>query len=347
MIDLTLLKQMITEGYVHVQKHPTLDLFIYNYAPTAQYERVWNDVTLMCRGLILDADYNIVARPFTKFFNLGESENQVLPNEPFEVYEKMDGSLGIMYFVDSQAFIATRGSFSSDQAIRANTILNEKYAQIVQNTEGPLDKTKTYLFEIIYPENRIVVDYGATEDLILTAIVDNATGADMPLVDIGFPLVKQYHGIHDIHLLKTLEEANREGFIIKYKSGLRYKVKFEEYLRIHRIVTQVSNINIWEYMSAGMPFDEILDRVPDEFYDWVKKTSADLKMQFAKIENQCKLDFKILATRKESALYFQTCAYPSVLYKMLDEKPYDEVIWKMLRPNFQKPFSQYTNEANI
>jgi hypothetical protein len=351
MIDLPLLKTMIAEGYVHAQKHPTQDLFIYNYSPKTQYERVWNDVTLMCRGLVLDADYNIVARPFMKFFNLGEIENQVVPNEAFEVYEKLDGSLGIMYFVDNQAFIATRGSFTSDQAVKANTILQEKYAKIVQNTverseiphtcgKGPLDKTKTYLFEIIYPENRIVVDYGATEDLILTAIVDNETGLDLPLLDVGFPLVKQYHGIHDIHILHTLEETNREGFIIKYKSGLRYKVKFEEYMRIHRIVTQVSNIHIWEYLSAGMPFDEILDRVPDEFYDWVKKTRADLNMQFAAIENQCESDFKTFATRKESALYFQTCAYPSVLYKMLDEKPYDAVIWKMLRPNFQKPFSK-------
>jgi T4 RnlA family RNA ligase len=336
MINLPLLKSMIAEGYVHAQKHPTQDLFIYNYSPKTQYERVWNEVTLMCRGLILDADYNIVARPFTKFFNLGEMENQVLPNEPFEVYEKLDGSLGIMYFVDNQAFIATRGSFASDQAIRANAILQEKYAKILR---GSLDKTKTYLFEIIYPENRIVVDYGAVEDLILTAIVDNATGEDVPLLDIGFPLVKQYHGIHDIHLLKTLEEANREGFIIKYKSGLRYKVKFEEYMRIHRIVTQVSNINIWEYLSADMPFDEILDRVPDEFYDWVKKTSTDLKNQYETIEKQCQSDFKILENRKASALYFQTCAYPAVLYKMLDKMPYDAVIWKMLRPDFQKPFS--------
>jgi T4 RnlA family RNA ligase len=337
MIDLPLLKKMIAEGYVHAQKHPTQDLYIYNYSPKTQYERVWNNVTLMCRGLILDAAYNIVARPFTKFFNLGEMENQVMPNESFEVYEKLDGSLGIMYFVDNQAFIATRGSFASDQAIRAYAILNEKYAKILR---GSLDETKTYLFEIIYPENRIVVDYGSVEDLILTAIVDNKTGEDMPLLDIGFPLVKQYHGIHDIHILRTLEETNREGFIIKYKSGLRYKVKFEEYMRIHRIVTQVSNINIWEYMSADMPFDEILDRVPDEFYDWVKKTSSDLKNQYETIEKQCQFDFKILENRKASALYFQTCAHPAVLYKMLDKMPYDAVIWKMLRPDFQKPFSK-------
>lgn len=335
MINLVLLKEMIEGGFVNVQKHPTHDLFIYNYTQKTQFERVWNEVTLMCRGLILDAQYNIVARPFTKFFNLGEMENQVLPNEPFEVFDKLDGSLGILYWIENEAFIATRGSFSSDQAAKANMILQSKYENILRG----VDKTKTHLFEIIYPDNRIVVDYGGLEDVVLTAIIDNETGDDLPLQDIGFPIVTQYHGIKDIQILKTLEEANREGFVIKYKTGLRYKVKFEEYLRIHRIVTQVSNINIWEYLAADMPFDEILDRVPDEFYDWVKATSADLKAQYAAIENQCTADFKVLETRKETAAYFFTCAYPSVLFKMLDGQSYKDVIWRLLRPKFQKPFS--------
>jgi T4 RnlA family RNA ligase len=340
----TLLKEMIDNGYVNVQKHPTHDLFIYNYAPKAQYERVWNEVTLACRGLIMDAENRIVARPFTKFFNLGEMENQHIPNESFEVFEKLDGSLGILYWIDNQAFIATRGSFSGEQAVKATEILRSKYAHVLNDSEIPqaelrgVNKNWTYLFEIIYPENRIVVDYGAMEDIVLTAIIDTQTGEDLPLDDIGFPIVKRYDGINDIHLLKELEEENREGFVIKYRNGLRYKVKFVEYMRLHRIITQVSSINIWEYLAADMPFDDILDRVPDEFYDWVKATSTDLKTQYQAIENQCKADFKILDSRKECALYYMTCAYPSVLFKMLDGQPYKDVIWKMLRPQFQKPF---------
>jgi hypothetical protein len=334
MLNIELLNKMIEEGYVNEQTHPNHDLFIYNYAPKTQYERVWNEVTLACRGLILDGKGNIVARPFTKFFNLGEIENQVIPNEPFEVFEKMDGSLGILYWIDNQAFIATRGSFMGEQAVKGSAILVDKYSEILRG----VDKSKTYLFEIIYPENRIVVNYGDTEDLVLIAIIDNATGADEPLQDIGFPMVQQYHGIKDIHTLQNLAEDNREGFVIKYKNGLRVKVKFEEYMRIHRIVTQVSNINIWEYLSTNMPFDQILDRVPDEFYDWVKKTSTDLQNKYQSIENQCKTDFKTFDTRKEAALYFQTCASPAVLFKMLDDKPYSDVIWKMLKPKFQKPF---------
>jgi T4 RnlA family RNA ligase len=343
MIDLALLKDMIDNNFVNVNKHPTHDLFIYNYTAKAQYEGMWNDVTLMCRGLILDANYKVVARPFTKFFNLGEQDNQELPNESFNVFEKLDGSMGVMYFADNEALIATRGSFISEQSVKANQILRSKYAKILRG----LDSSKTYLFEIIYPENRIVVDYGAMEDVILTAIIDTQTGENLPLMDVGFPVVKQYHGIKDIYALKQLEEDNREGFVIQFKSGLRYKVKFEDYLRIHRIVTQVSTVTLWEYLSADMPFDDILDRVPDEFYDWVKATIEDLKTQFETIDNQCVSDFNahVFESRKEAAAYYFTCAYPSVLFKMLDGKSYNDVIWKLIRPTFQKPFSKMSAQS--
>ena len=64
-----LLQEMINEKLVSVQKHPETDLFIYNYSPKVQYEKLWNEVTLKTRGLILDAQMNFVARPFGKFFN--------------------------------------------------------------------------------------------------------------------------------------------------------------------------------------------------------------------------------------------------------------------------------------
>lgn len=333
-----LLQEMIRQGYIQVQKHPEHDLFIYNYTPKAQYDRIWNEATLVCRGLILDADRNVVARPFPKFFNLGEVEDQALPNEPFEVYEKMDGSLGVLYWANGEPHMATRGSFASEQAIRANGLLRTKYASAL----GKLSPGKTYLFEIIYPENRIVVNYGDREELVLLAIIDNATGEDLPLEDIGFPTAKLYHGIKDIHTLKTLQEDNREGFVIKFKGGARYKVKFGEYLRIHRIVTQISSIDLWEYLRAGMPFDEILDRVPDEFYQWVKSTKNDLEEKYRAIEAEAKAEFRVLETRKETALYFLSCKHPSVLFQMLDGRNHADAIWKKLRPAFSKPFANET-----
>ncbi len=343
-INILLLQQALADGYVKVQKHPQYDLFIYNYTPKAQYEKVWNEITLACRGLILDDEYHIIARPFQKFFNWGELPDQELPATPFEVYEKMDGSLGILYWAEGRPFIATRGSFTSSQALVATNILHQHYAASIPL----LDKTKTYLFEIIYPENRIVVDYGKEENLYLLAVVDTQTGTELEhlttYAHLGFPLVKAYDGISDMDELKALEEANKEGFVIKFETGLRLKIKFDEYLRIHRIVTQVSNVVIWEHLKDHLSFEALLDKVPDEFYEWVKNTIQLLQQQYLEIEGTAKADFKILDTRKATAAYYFTCKYPPVLFKMMDEKPYDHIIWRMIRPTFEKPFTNTPEE---
>ena len=89
--DLSILNDYVSEGLVIGQAHSTLPLAIFNYSRTCQYDRLWDDVTLNCRGLILDTEGNIIARPFPKFFNYEEHSAEEIPNELFEVYEKMDG----------------------------------------------------------------------------------------------------------------------------------------------------------------------------------------------------------------------------------------------------------------
>jgi len=335
-ISLQELSLCIEQKYISVQKHPTEELYIYNYTPKTQFEKRWDNLTLQCRGLILNGGGEIVARPFRKFFNLEEHLPHEIPNEPFEVYEKMDGSLGILYWCKDKPYIASRGSFDSEQALRATQQLYTKY----DGSLSQLQKGKTYLFEIIYPENRIVVDYGHKEELILLAIIDTATGHDLPLEEIGFPLVKHYDGLHDINQLKHLAESNREGFVLKFESGFRVKIKFEEYVRLHRVLTGVSNQLIWEMLKTHTSLDGILEQVPDEFYNWVKQTRDKLLTAYRAIEEQCKQDFKMLEDRKTTALYFLTCQYPSILFAMLDGREYSDIIWKLIKPRHEKPFKK-------
>jgi len=343
MFSKDIIQTYLDKNLIRVQKHPDHGLFIYNYTAAAQYERYWDEVTLNCRGLILDEDMNIVARPFPKFFNLGENEHQIIPNEPFDVYDKMDGSLGILYWINDQPFIATSGSYTSEQSVIATKMLYNKYKLSITQ----LDKNSTYLFEIIYPENRIVVNYDGMNALILLGVIDTKTGEDRPLQDIGFPLVKKYDGIKDIHQLKAINIDNKEGFVIRFQSGLRYKIKMEEYVRLHRLVTQISTVSIWAHLSQNahsntfdyqLTLTELLERVPDEFYDWVKEQETILRQAYLTIEQECQKDFKILNTRKETAKYFLSRPYPSVLFNMLDNKDYQAAIWKQLKPDFKKPF---------
>lgn len=341
MINKELFKNMLEQKYVSVQKHPNANLFIYNYTQTVQYEKKWNEVTLQTRGLILDDNMNIIARPITKFFNLSEHTSEEIPDLPFEVYEKLDGSLGIIYFLDNKPFIASRGSFISDQANHANKILYTKYEHIFEK----LDRNKTYVVEIIYPSNRIVVDYSGLDDIILLGIIDTKTGNDLPLEDIGLPIVKRYDGINDINELKTLEESNKEGFVVKFNNGFRVKVKFDEYVKLHRIITGVSSIVVWEYLSSGLPFDELLEKVPDEFFNWVKKTKDELQANFDKIKQETEDSFWTIINRKEFAEKAKNDKHTSLLFTRLASysENLDKQIWNKIKPEFSKPFSNIEN----
>jgi hypothetical protein len=70
-----------------------------------------------------------------------------------------------------------------------------------------------------------------------------------------------------------------------------------------------------------------------------------LTTQYEYIENACTREFKMLASRKETAEYFLSCSYPSILFLMLDKKNYEQTIWKLVRPIFKKPFSKHQEET--
>lgn len=336
-ISMENLQKMINDGYVSVQKHPTEDLFIYNYTQRAQFDRVWNEETMMCRGLILDEKGKLVARPFKKFFNLEEHKGN-LPDGDFEVFDKLDGSLGILYWIGDKPYLATRGSFVSEQAIKGTEILHKQ-----QPYWFSLNKNYTYLFEIIYPENRVVVDYKGMEDIVLLAIVETVTGKEVDFKGTPFAYVLRYDGLKDINKLKELEEDNREGFVVKWENGFRLKVKFAEYVRLHRLVTQVNARVIWDLLRNNQSFDDLLNKVPDEFFQWVKKTKEGLEEEYKKWVNVANKVFSRcmeIETRKEQALFLQEFACRGIVFAMLDGKDYSHIIWKMLKPKAEKPFKQ-------
>lgn len=330
------IRKLVAGRYISVAKHPQFDLFIYNYTAKTQYERYWTEDTMMCRGLILDSQGQIIARSFPKFFNLDEYQvfyGKSLPRETFEVYEKLDGSLGILYQHQGIKAIATRGRFDSIQATAANQILRKKYNQV------KFDVRYTYLFEIILPENRIVVDYQSVRDLFLLAIIDTESGKEIPVRhDLGFPLPNKYQEVSDLSKLDTLQEKDKEGFVVAFKSGLRLKVKFDEYVRLHRLITGLSPKQIWEFLRQGKNIDELLELVPDEFYSWVKQVVNEILKKYKVIEETSRREFKDLGDRKKTALYFKSCTYPAILFAMLDAKDFSQIIWKMVRPESAQTF---------
>jgi RNA ligase len=339
MLDFNEVERLISEGFITSRKHSTDDLFILNYTARCQYESHWTPETMQCRGLIVDSQRNIVSRPLKKFFNLEELDGRI-PSSPFAVYDKLDGSLCISYVSGNHVRLATRGSFESEQAEWANEILINKYGNVGLDTNR-----YTYCFELIDPRNRIVVDYGRKSDLVLLAIIETETGQEQPIdsVDLPFPRPQKF-SFASLDEIVNQQDDEREGFVLKFQTNERIKFKFAEYKRLHKILTQVSSKSIWESLRDGKPLDEILERVPDEFFSWVKKTKADLERQYTDIESVHSAicgSTPIGADRKAIAEYFKrSSSYPSICFSMLDGKNYSDFIWKILRPKFERPFKE-------
>jgi RNA ligase len=355
-LDISRLRQLEADRLINIQRHPEHSLLIFNYTQQCQYSGAWDDYTLICRGLITDLDGDIVARPFPKFFNFHEHADPRLPaidwRQGFTATEKMDGSLGILYQAGGQLHLATRGNFISKQAREAMEILRDKgYDRFAYDPEW------TYLFEIIYPDNRIVLDYGDRRDLILLDVIHNDGNHSLSYDSltriagaIGCPVVRRIPletaSEPAFHEFIRNSAPNSEGIVVRFDDGLRVKVKYQEYVRLHKLLTGINARRIWEYLKDGNGLEDLLDGVPDEFYAWVKFIVSEINTAFDKtradarsIFDEARQRLGEAASRKDYAAEFTRHGrLSSILFSMLDGKDPAPIIWTMIRPEASLPF---------
>lgn len=356
------LVEQLDAGNVRVQSNEDNTLFIYNYTESAQYNRVWNNVTLNCRGLILDEYNTVVARPWKKFFNYGEGRLKINDDQPVEVTDKMDGSLGILYVHSQETVrkfnggnpvdivfrdirIATRGSFNSDQAVHAMNVWEDVYDGTID--EDALD-TYTFLFEIIYPKNRIVLNYGELDDLVLLGAVHKERGYYVGPLEAQ-ALLGWRGPVTRVFEYKNLAEAfaapmreNAEGFVCRSGTEM-VKIKQIDYVELHKIVTNLNERTVWGALAGGQTIEDLCVIVPDEWHEWLRETAAKLQEQFREIQDSVLAEYMQLlvdlpkdADRKRWAQEIVKSPYKGYLFSLLDKKPIDGAIWYSLKPKVDK-----------
>jgi len=254
-------------GLIRATTAPDNDaLTLYCYTQSAVVDAAWDPFVEVARGIVLDANTRrVIARPFPKFFNFGE-RSASLPDEPFEAFEKLDGSLGVIFHDGVRWRVTTKGSFAAPQAAWAQEWLDAR------DLTGLVSGT-TYLAEIIYRANRIVVRYDF-EGLILLGAYD-AAGVELPYVAVQW--VAELLGTRAAHRT-TYEsfdalradvagfDADREGFVVRFASGYRVKVKGAAYLRIHRLISRVTPLAVWDALAHGVDLATVRRELPEEFW---------------------------------------------------------------------------------
>jgi RNA ligase len=206
-----------------------------------------------CRGIIFDAEGQILSRPFHKFFNVGErAETQVSEidvRNPHWRLEKVDGSMvRPLFSKENNGFRLATKMGITDVAMKAEVFLAQhpKYFKLFRFLH---EAGETPLFEWIAPNNRIVIDY-KEPNLILLAVRENISGLYMSfdvLMQLGgrfeIPVVPFYDPVSDLDAFLTTvrEERGREGYVIRFASGHMLKVKATEYLLMHKSKDIVSS----------------------------------------------------------------------------------------------------------
>ena len=333
------LAKLKADGLISARPHPNHPLTVYNYSAKAQHLPIaeWTEAMKDCRGLILDVEGEIIGRPFRKFWNFDQVAD-LIPAETFTVWEKLDGSLGIICEYGGERIVATRGSFESEQAIWLREWLDRHHPTLTPSGE-------TYLVEILYPGNRIVVDYGDRKEAVLLAVM-SPDGADLPALFDGcrrFRKAQRFDGMTAFDTINSDPQfAGREGFVVQWESGFRAKVKLEEYKRLHRLITQCSTRTIWELLKSGTGIQELLDRVPEEFAAWAREKATEIE------QTKCLAEFGAhrlidinrdrFPVRKDFAMWAKGQRNPSLLFSLLDGRDIAEACWKLAEPKWATPF---------
>lgn len=350
-VDRNEVARQIESGMLKAQVHPLAPLTILNYTQMAPWKpELWNETTDRCRGLIYNHETGeLVARPFVKFWNYGdtrhpETMSENFPAEPPLITRKMDGSLGIVYRNPANGLVevATRGSFTSEQAVWATAWLRTNWT-FPQN--AMFLSQWTLLVEIVYPANQIVVRYGWS-GLTPLAAVNKVTGEEMQyeqLQSLFGNVVERFD--KPLSLLRTEDTPNEEGYVVSWSRPgthpLRVKIKFETYCRLHKLLTQTNAITVWEMLRDGKDVAELTKDVPAEYAEWIGGVITKLNTEHKDIYTESArlmLYGPAGTSDKEERKLFAEWAkamgrYTPLLFGILDGKDVRPMIWKMIRPH--------------
>lgn len=351
------LKAECARGNIKARVHPhDPEVVLYNYTQKAQYDGSWTPAICASRGLILRGTQHI-ARPFKKFFNVSEhvGHGDMIPEHTrWELYDKVDGSLGVVYRLGDKWEIATRGSFTSPQSVVAAGMLADLETSV-------LDPAWTYMFEIVYPENRIVVDYGERKELVLLGATRTESGAEMEydqLVSVagllgtsvviriacGIECHKSWSDLQkfiaDRYEGTTRTGSEAEGFVVRLCGSdgtvTRAKWKYSLYSQLHKTLTYLTNITVWEHLAAGT-LDSLLELMPDETFSAIKTMESELVAAHTAANKKATTLYAGISgtTPATRAAQINMCGeFKSILFAMQQGKTdrVERLLWEMCRP---------------
>lgn len=316
--------------------------------------------SLECRGIAFNSSTGTVAsRPLHKFFNVGErgyTVENLLNHDPADIagiYPKLDGSLIATCTKDDETILRSKKSFDGEHVqlawdclrdtklVSGNLVLTKTTFKYQEFFSYLKDINATAIFELIHPDNRIVVNYAGNPSLVLLHVRDNVSGEYLLLdpnhqlhaaiFNCRVPRVSPiaYSSMKElINSLDTMENA--EGYVIQFKNGNMVKLKCPWYLKMHRAVSMLRERDIAELILSEQIDDSkkcltALGISLDQIHEIENKIKKDILEILGTVELIYSNDH--LLSRKDFAIKYKGCEYFSLLMKKYSGAEIDYKGW--------------------
>lgn len=254
------------------------------------------DLTHYARGVIFKEDrpshYVCVCHPFDKFFNYGESYAASIDWDSAIVREKIDGSLIKVWYDNNEWHISTNGMVDAFKASVNETVsFGDLFLRAINNDytffDG-LNINDIYMFELVSPENELVVKYNETA---LYYLGERNTDSDVEAFNytehmnkygIKNPRVYKLNNLDDVVNLVNAFGDDEEGCVVCDKNFNRIKVKGQAYLTAFmyrcqmsistkKILTAILNETIDDWAAYNPSIKEKSDKIFKIFYKIAKQ----------------------------------------------------------------------------
>lgn len=261
------------------------------YKRSVFYNNEWDDLTVEARGHVFNEKGEVVIRPFTKIFNHGENGTVIDRDDMCLYVRKVNGFMACATFVPEydDVIVSTTGSLDSDFVTMAEHYLDMN-VKVEVRRDYKLDKiAKTWMFEIVHPDDPHIIVEEPGAYLIGMRAVDDARPycstqeLEKYLDDMAFAMNVKRPSWGTARFEKIVELSQyveHEGFVVYSMTnyGKSLKIKSPHYLAL-KAAARKKDI---------MSLDK--SRVDEEYYELIDHLKA-MSDEFNSMDEQARLGY--------------------------------------------------------
>ena len=309
--------------------HPNLPLVILDYCQINSPKT--HPIVKECRGLVLELDtWNVVAKGFDRFFNVGEALEltQNFNWNNFHAKTKEDGSYIMLYYYGNEWHVKTRNSFGDGKLQDTNLSWKELFLSTLKSDKWleNFDKNNVGIFELCSIYNKVVRHYQEPQSYLLGVYNRHKRQIDywdnelsLEMFGVNTPDTFYFNGSEDVENFitkKSNEDKTYEGLVLTDINGLMLKIKSKTYLSLHRMK---GNDNVFRVKNL-IPF--VLTNESDELLAYYPEVETLYRQTEAKV-TQCFNELleiynnsQGIENQKDFAMLVKNNLFSGILFKL-------------------------------